>query len=414
MSRLIESLVPSRLGTSFRWLLGSAWTSNLGDGIAMAAGPLLVASQTDDARLVALAALLQRLPWLLLALWAGAVADRVDRRLLVVAGNLARAAVLLVLCTTIATGEVSVAVVLLTMLALGVAEVFTDTTASTLTPMLVEKADLGTASTRMQAGFLTVNQLAGPPVGAFLFAAGMAWPFVTQLVTMVLAAMLVSRISIPRGSVRPDTDSHVRQDIVEGLRWVRDHAAIRTLALVILTFNITWAAPWGVMVLWALDRVHMSEVGFGLLTTASAVGGVLGTVSYGWLERRFDLATLMKGCLLLEVLMHLVLALTTVQWLAFVTMFGFGAYAFVWFNVSQVVRQRAVPTEFQGRVASVYLMAVFGGMAIGQALGGFIAEHWGLAAPWWFAFVGSGITLALVWTRLAHIAHPDEAPAEVT
>lgn len=407
MSRLIETLVPSRLGTSFRWLLGSAWTSNLGDGIAMAAGPLLVASQTDDARLVALAALLQRLPWLLLALWAGAVADRVDRRLLVVAGNLSRAVVLLVLCSTIVTGEVSIAVVLATMLALGVAEVFTDTTASTLTPMLVEKPDLGTASTRMQAGFLTVNQLAGPPLGAFLFAAGMVWPFVTQLVTMVLAAMLVSRIAIPRGSVRPQVDNHVRQDILEGLRWVRDHAAIRTLALVILTFNITWAAPWGVMVLWALDRVNMSEVGFGLLTTASAVGGILGTASYGWLERRFDLASLMKGCLLLEVVMHLVLALTTVQWLALVVMFGFGAYAFVWFNVSQVVRQRAVPTEFQGRVASVYLMAVFGGMAIGQALGGVIAERWGLAAPWWFAFVGSGITLALIWRQLPAIAHAD-------
>lgn len=407
MSRLVETLVPSRLGTSFRWLLGSAWTSNLGDGIAMAAGPLLVASQTDDARLVALAALLQRLPWLLLALWAGAVADRVDRRLLVVAGNLSRAAVLLVLCATIVTGDVSIVVVLATMLALGVAEVFTDTTSSTLTPMLVDKADLGTASTRMQAGYLTVNQLAGPPLGAFLFAAGMAWPFVTQLVTMVLAAMLVSRIRIPRGSVRPGADSHVRQDIVEGLRWVRDHAAIRTLALVILTFNITWAAPWGVMVLWALDRLHMTEVGFGLLTTASALGGVVGTVSYGWLERRFDLGTLMKGCLLLEVLMHLVLALTTVQWLALAIMFGFGAYAFVWFNVSQVVRQRAVPTEFQGRVASVYLMAVFGGMAIGQALGGVIAEHWGLAAPWWFAFVGSGITLALIWRQLPAIAHAD-------
>lgn len=405
MSRLVETLVPSRLGTSFRWLLGSVWASNLGDGIAMAAGPLLVASQTDDARLVAMAALLQRLPWLLLALWAGAVADRVDRRLLVVAGNLSRAVVLAVLCTTIATGDVSITVVLLTMLALGVAEVFTDTTTSTLTPMLVEKADLGTASTRMQAGFLTVNQLAGPPLGAFLFAAGMVWPFVTQLVTVVLAAMLVSRIRIPRGSVRPEVDSHVRQDILEGLRWVRDHAAIRTLALVILTFNITWAAPWGVMVLWALDRVQMTEVGFGLLTTASALGGIVGTASYGWLERRFDLATLMKACLLLEVGMHLVLALTTVQWLALLIMFGFGAYAFVWFNVSQVVRQRAVPTEFQGRVASVYLMAVFGGMAIGQALGGFIAEHWGLAAPWWFAFVGSGITLALIWRRLPAIAH---------
>ena len=64
-------------------------------------------------------------------------------------------------------------------------------------------------------------------------------------------------------------------------------------------------------------------------------------------------------CLLLGVLMHAGLALTTVPWVALAIMFGFGAYAFVWLNVSQTVRQRAVPTEFQGRVGSVYLIAVF-------------------------------------------------------
>ena len=106
--------------------------------------------------------------------------------------------------------------------------------------------------------------------------------------------------------------------------------------------------------------------------------------------------------------MHLALALTTVPWLALLIMFGFGAYAFVWLNVSQVVRQRAVPMELQGRVGSVYLIFVFGGMVIGQGIGGVIAEQWGLAAPFWFAFVGSGITLALVWSRLSSIAHAEE------
>lgn len=72
MSALVEAVFPSRLGRSFRWLVSSSWTSNIGDGIALAAGPLLVASQTDSAFLVALAAMLQRLPWLLLGLWAPA------------------------------------------------------------------------------------------------------------------------------------------------------------------------------------------------------------------------------------------------------------------------------------------------------------------------------------------------------
>jgi predicted MFS family arabinose efflux permease len=277
--------------------------------------------------------------------------------------------------------------------------------------MFVDKADLGIANSRMQAGFLTANQLIGPPVGAFLFAAGMVWPFVTQLVCAVLGVVLVSRIGSTRHGMRESVDTHVRQDIVDGIRWLWHHAAIRTLAIVILTFNITWGAAWSILVLWSLDRVHMGEVGFGLLTTASALGGMLGTAGYGWLERRFDLAVLMKTCLLLEVLMHLALALTTIPWVALAIMFGFGAYAFVWYNVSQVVRQRAVPTEFQGRVGSVYLIFVFGGMVIGQGIGGVVAEQWGLAAPFWFAFVGSGITLALVWSRLSTIAHAEEPAA---
>src|SRR5690606_34599411 len=155
-----------------------------------AAGPLLVASQTDDARLVALAAALHRLPWLFFGLHAGALADRLDRRRVVVAANLVRAAVLVLLVVTISTGHVGISVVLATMFALGVAEVFSDSTTATLTPMLVAKPDLGVANSRLQAGYLVGNQLTGPPVGAFLFAAGMAWPFMVQVVTVLLGAVL--------------------------------------------------------------------------------------------------------------------------------------------------------------------------------------------------------------------------------
>ncbi len=80
MRGLVEAVLPARMGTPFRWLVGSSWVGNLGDGLALAAGPLLVASQTQDPLLVALSALLQRLPWLLFGLHVGVLADRVDRR----------------------------------------------------------------------------------------------------------------------------------------------------------------------------------------------------------------------------------------------------------------------------------------------------------------------------------------------
>ena len=84
-------------------------------------------------------------------------------------------------------------------------------------------------------------------------------------------------------------------------------------------------------------------------------------------------------------------------------MFGFGAYAFVWGTISTTVRQRLVPLELQGRIASVNMVGVFGGLVIGELLGGVIAQTWGLTAPWWFAFGGSLITLIIVWRSISNI-----------
>src|SRR4051794_23820399 len=156
----------------------------------MAAGPLLVASLTHDAFLIASAATLQWLPPLLFALWAGALSDRVNRRLVVVTVNLIRAGVLVVLTTAIVSRHVSVALVLGVLFALGTAEVFADNTTQTLLPMLVDRGDLALANSRIQVGFVTVNQLAGPPIGAALFTAGRAWPFATEAVLVAFGALL--------------------------------------------------------------------------------------------------------------------------------------------------------------------------------------------------------------------------------
>lgn len=415
MSRLVETVFPARLGTGFRWLVGSSWVTNLGDGMLIAAGPLLVASQTRDPLLVAAAMLALQTPWLVLGLFAGALADRLDRRLVMVVANTVRGLVLAGLCAVVASGHVNIGVVLVAMLALGTAETFVDATAGTLTPMLVEKGDLGIANSRLMAGMITGNQLVGPAVGALLFTVGMVWPFAVTVVCIAVGVVLVSRIGTPPGAVRGEVDTHIRQDIADGLRWVMGNPPVRTLAVIIVVFNVTWAAPWSVLVLWALERVGIDEAGFGLLTTAAALGGLLGTFFYGRLEKLVRLATLMRAVLLAEVLFHLAMALTTSPWTAYPLMFFFGAYAFVWGTLSQAVRQRAVPTEFQGRVGSVYMICVMGGMLVGSLLGGLIAGAWGLTAPWWFAFVGAGVTLALVWRSLGHIAHADEvAVAEST
>lgn len=397
------------MGTAFRWNLASSWVAQLGDGIALAAGPLLVASQTDDPRLIAAAAIVQQVPVLVLGLFAGAVADRVDRKRLVLTANLLRVVVLLLLVGTIVTGTVSIGLLLVALLAVGTAEIFADTGWRAVLPSIVPPADLGIASARQMSGFLVANQMVGPAVGASLFAVGHAVPFGVQATAGLLAAALFARVALPVVP-RPEGHEaqHVGRDILDGLRWIRHHAPVRTLILVIFAFNVTWGAPWGVLVYWAQQRLGVDEMGFGLLTTASAVGGVLAVIGYDRLERRVPLGRLMKVCLTLEVLMHLVLALTTAPLLAYGVMFVFGAYAFVWGSLSNAVRQRATPHELQGRVGSVYWLGLTVGLMVGQLVGGVLAERFGPAAPFWFAFVGSAATLAVVWRQLGHIAHADE------
>jgi predicted MFS family arabinose efflux permease len=409
--RIISVAAPPRLGIGFRWLLGSSWLTNLGDGISIAAGPLLVASQTDDPLLVASAALVHWLPALLFGLYAGALSDRLDRRLIVVTVNLLRAAILAVLAVTILTETVSIGLVLGLLFVLATAEVFADNTTQTLLPMLVRREDLGTANARIQTGFVTLNQLAGPPLGAALFAAGMALPFIGYAVLVAAGALLVSRIATFSSDLAAARSRRMRHDIAEGLRWVRHHPAVRTLVLTIFSFNITFGAAWAVLVLYATQRLGLGEIGFGLLTTVMASGGLLGTVTYGWITRRLTLADVMRIGLVIETFTHLVLAITTTPAVAMAIFFVFGAHAFVWGVTSVTIRQRAVPTALQGRVGSVNLVGTYGGLVLGSGIGGLLAREFGLTAPFWFAFVGSALFLVLIWRELRHIAHAEEAPA---
>lgn len=412
LTRVVETVAPARLGAGFRWLLSSAVVNNLGDGMALAAGPLLVASLTQDPLLVSMAALLQRLPFLLFGFLAGAVVDRMDRRRLVVRVDLFRAVALVALASTIGTGVVSIWVVLATMFVLGTAETFADTASQTLLPGLVPRVDLGIANARMQGAFITANQLTGPPIGAFLFAVGMAWPFGVNAACFALGAVLVARITLSR-AVTPTRDNpatSVGHDIAEGVRWLWHHRPMRTLALTIVAFNVTFGAAWSVLVLYAGQRLGMGEVGFGLLITAGALGGLIGTACYGWLERHFNLADIMRVGLLIETLTHLALALTTSSWVALLVMVVFGAHAFVWGTTSATVRQRAVPDHLLGRVTSVYMIGVIGGLVVGAPLGGLMARWWGITGPFWFGFVGSAVLVMLLWREFGHIVHSSEDP----
>lgn len=400
---MVDAIAPRRFGDGFRRLLVTAWASDLGDGVALAAGPLLVVSQTREPFLIAAATLLQRLPWLLLGLHAGVLADRHDRRRIIAIANIVRALVLVTVSTMIVTDTIDVVAVLVALTALGTAEVFVDTTTSTMLPMIVHHDDLGVANSRLLFGRLTINRLGGPALGAFLFAAGMAVPFVLQAVCVTFAAAVIRSIVVDRPPSRPVASS-ARSEIRAGLRWVWAHPAIRTLTITILAFNVTFGAVWAIFVLYAIERLGLGDVGFGLLTSFGAAGGVVVALTYGRIERRLGAANIMRVGLSIEVLMHLTFAVNTSPVVAFAVFFVFGMHEAAWGTTSTTIRQRVVPTELQGRVSSVNGVGVFSTLVLGALLGGVIASVWGVTGPFWFGFGGSLLTLAVIWPHLDAIA----------
>ncbi len=408
LARPVEAVAPARLGHSFRLLLASALITNAGDGVALAAGPLLIASLTRDPFLVSLALLAQSLPSLLFGVVAGGVADRLDRRRVVSVVNIARAIVLAVLAATIATHAVTIATVLASLFVLGTAETFANVSETSLLPRLVERSDLGIANARLQGAVLVLNQLGGPPIGAFLFAVGMTLPFATDAACYALGALIVMRITYRPGTERDASAGprpHFRRELAEGVRWLLHNPPMRTLALTIVAFNVTFGAAWSVLVLYAQERLRMNEVGFGLLTTAIAVGGLVGVTAYGRLERRFSLADIMRVGLCVETLTHLVLALSTQAGVVLAMFVVFGAHASLWGTTSTAVRQRAVPDELLGRVTGVYQVGIWLGIVVGTPMGGLLALQLGITAPFWFGFVGSALLVAVLWRKFDNIVH---------
>lgn len=392
-----------RLGADFDRLLGAAVLGNIGDGIRLAAGPLLVAALTSDPALVGGAVFVQQVPWLLLSLPAGAYVDRLDRRRLVIGVSLLRALLAAVLAAVVAAGSAGIAFLYVVLFAVGVTEVVADSTSSALVPSTVDTPDLPRANARLSAAFLLGNQFLGPPVGAWLFTAGAALPFSVEAAGFALTVPLLLGLSVapnPAASPGRRPAGWLRRDVQEGLRWLWHTPAVRLLAVLLAVMNVTFMAAFAVWVLYARQRLGLSGASFGLLLTASAAGGLIGTSVTSRLTDRLGPAVLLRTGLLIETAVHVVLALTRNPWVAAATMAVFGAHAAIWGVVAVTVRQQLVPDQLRGRVASVYSLLTMGGAALGALAGGLLAKGLGLTAPFWIAAVSNALLILAVWHRI--------------
>ncbi|MDP9847053.1 MFS transporter [Streptosporangium lutulentum] len=384
------------LGRNFNTLWAATAVSNIGDGIAAAAAPLLVASLTDDPVLVGLAVFVQQVPWLLFSLVSGVFVDRLDRRRLIVVINVLRGLIVGALTLAVWQDMATIPIIYAAGFLLGTCETLGDNASGTLVPMVVKSEDLPRANARMQTVFLVVNQFAAPPVGAALFVVAAALPFGINAVSFVLAAVLISTLRGVR-QVVPAGRRSVRADIGEGMRWLWHHSAIRMLAISLFLMNITLFAGFSILVLYSRERLGLNEYGYGILITVSAVGSLIGVMIAPRLQARFSDSLLLRIGLIIETLTHVGLALATTVWVAGPVLIAFGVHGSILGAVSVTLRQRSVPDELRGRVQSVYMMLVVGGSALGALVGGSIARWLGITGPFWVSAVVMAVLTVVAW-----------------
>jgi MFS family permease len=397
MSMAATSVDPpaTRLGGNYWKLFSASTVANLGDGLMAVAIPWLASAITRDPLQIALVALATRVPWLLFSLPAGVITDRFDRRRLVAMMDVARcvaifafAAVVMVNQGNLSSPEaiadgsadppgnafVLLALLYVTALLVGFAEVLHDNSAQTLLPSIVGKHQLERANSRMWGAEMTMNQFVGPPLAGLLLGVAFALPFFVNAGAFAVAAALVFALTgafAPKGQT---TSGRIdwRGEIGEGLRWLWRHELLRSLAIILGGLNAMGAMSMAIYVLFAQEVLALDARGFGLLLTGSAVGAVLGSLLADRLSARIgpgrSLFTSMIGMGIgvgaIGLLSH-----GTVVWAILATS---GFLVVLWNVITVSLRQSIIPDHLLGRVNSVYRFFGWGTISLGSLLGGII------------------------------------------
>ena len=391
---------------AFRRALAASAASNLGDGIRGAALPLVAASLTRDPLAFSAVAVAGSLPWLLLSLPVGAVLDRVDRARAMALAAGWRALAVGLLGAAVATGRAGVPLLVVVALLLGAGEVLFDNAAQTLVPSLVARADLERANGRLYAVEITANSFAGPPLGGALFVAAAAVPLLVEAGLLAVAAVLLVGLGARgRGGVvapdaAPDAVPAAREPlaaaIVAGVRWLRGHRLLRTLALLLAVMNGTTSMGMATFGLFALDEgsvLGLGPVAFSVLLTAGAVGSLAGSLVAARVVSRVGRLRVLWATLVASAATPLVVGLArgpVAVGLAMVTM---GLTGVAWNVVTVSLRQTIIPDALLGRVNSVYRFLGWGSIPVGGAIGGVVADVAGLRAPWLVAAALAALAL---------------------
>ena len=442
-----------RLGKNYWRLWSSSVVSNLGDGVAMIAYPWLASAITRNAVLIALIAVVQRLPWLLFTLPAGVITDRVDRRKLMLWMNVSRTIVTAIVAIVVfgqssslpSPGEIAgsaeiatnwflYGTLVIAALLFGMAEVLYDNAAQTILPAIVEPEGLERANGNLWGAEMVMNSFIGPPLGSVLIGVAFALPFYFDAGSFAISAALLLLVT---GTFRVDRDEEELEakvdwwgEIKEGVTWLWRHPLLRPMAIILGFLNALASVVFATFVLFAQEILGVTAFVFAILGAAGAIGGVLGSVLAPRISKAIGSGTSLYLTFVAATVTTAVIGFTSNWIVAFVNFAIFSFFGVLWNVITVSLRQTIIPDHLLGRVNSVYRFFAWGMMPIGLAIGGLLvsgvemaggSRDLALRMPWFltavayvllFIYAAPKLTTAKIEAARAEGVAAKEAKAE--
>lgn len=404
----------------FRLLWGGETISQFGTQITMLAMPLVAVLVLHATTFeVGVLTALGMAAFLLIGLPAGAWCDRIRRRPVMIAADLARVVLLVSVPIAAAFGVLTLGQLFAVALLHGVATVFFDVSYQSYLPSLVARSELVEGNAKLQAS-QAVAQVGGPTVSGFLvqlFTAPLA--LLADAASFLLSALSLGAIRAPEPVPPRPAQRNLRREIGEGLGFVLRHPILRMIAGTTGTANLFGAAFDAVVVVFFVRELHVTPGTIGALMSAGSIGGIAGALSAGWVTRTVGQARAVWLSLAVTAPFGLLIPLT--QRGAGLALYAVGFFVFsygvVVYNVAQVsFRQAVCPAHLLGRMNATMRFLVWGTMPLGGLIGGALGTGIGLRPTLWVTAVGTvlatGWVIASPLRRMRDLPDHDEPPTD--
>lgn len=367
------------IGKSFRSVWLSVMVSSAGDGMFLTAFPLLAAILTRDPVLIAGVTIASRLPWLVFSLFTGALADRMDRRKLMIGADLIRFVIVGLLGAAILTDTINIWMLYASAFFLGSCETLHVNAAQGLIPAIVKPDDLLEANARFASGQIVAAQFIGPPLGVVMFNASMSLPFLADAATFAGSAALIATVP-DEHAVDPPT-TKILTDIKDGIRYTIETVSLRRLTEILAVINFFYFAANSLLVLYNEDLLGGNKATFTALSVGAASGTVVSRFFLDRITLHFGKTTTLQISLWAWAIATIGLALAQEPVTAIVMHFVLGLGSGWWIALNTTLRQQLTPTRMLGRMNAVSRTITWGIVPFGALFGGVAARIFGLRGP---------------------------------